>query len=81
MNVTVNIYDAKTRLSALVASVEAGEEVVIARNGKPVARLVGMAAHPPARQFGAWRGQVAIGPGFDDFTAQDSTDWYGTPIS
>ena len=37
--VTVNIHEAKTNLSRLLARVEAGEEVVIARNGKPVARL------------------------------------------
>ena len=39
--VTVNVHEAKTHLSRLLLQVEAGEEVVIARNGKPVARLVG----------------------------------------
>ncbi len=39
--VTVNVHEAKTNLSRLLAQVEAGEDVVIARNGKPVARLVG----------------------------------------
>ena len=38
--VTVNVHEAKTHLSRLLAQVEAGEEVVIARNGNPVARLV-----------------------------------------
>ena len=38
--VTVNVHEAKTHLSRLLAQVEAGEEVVIARNGDPVARLV-----------------------------------------
>ena len=37
---TVNVHEAKTNLSKLLAQVEAGEDVVIARNGKPVARLV-----------------------------------------
>lgn len=37
---TVNVHEAKTNLSRLLAQVEAGEEVVIARSGKPVARLV-----------------------------------------
>ena len=37
---TVNVHEAKTNLSRLLAQVEAGEEVIIARNGKPVARLV-----------------------------------------
>ena len=39
--VTVNVHEAKTNLSRLLKQVEAGEEVIIARNGKPVARLVG----------------------------------------
>ena len=38
--VTVNVHEAKTHLSRLLTQVEAGEEVIIARNGKPVARLV-----------------------------------------
>ena len=50
---TVNIFDAKTNLSALLVAVEQGEEVVIARNGKPVAKLV-RAQAPRAREFGAW---------------------------
>ena len=37
---TVNVHEAKTHLSRLLAQVEAGEEVTIARNGKPIARLV-----------------------------------------
>ena len=39
---TFNVHEAKTHLSKLLAKVEAGEEVIIARNGKPVARLVGL---------------------------------------
>ena len=38
--VTVNVHEAKTNLSRLLAQVEAGEDIVIARNGRPVARLV-----------------------------------------
>lgn len=41
---TVNLFDAKNRLSALVDRVEAGQEVIITRRGKPVARLVPLAA-------------------------------------
>lgn len=47
----VNVQEAKTRLSDLLARVERGEEVVIARAGLPVARLVPIGA-PPPRQFG-----------------------------
>jgi len=45
----VNILEAKTRLSELIRSVEAGEEVVIANRGRPVARLVAPAAQEPER--------------------------------
>jgi prevent-host-death family protein len=54
----VNVHEAKTSLSALLAEVERGEEVVIARNGKPVATLSAYAA-PAIRHPGAWRGDPA----------------------
>jgi prevent-host-death family protein len=47
---TVNIYEAKTHLSRLVDQAAAGEEIIIARAGKPVARLSQLA--PPARRYG-----------------------------
>ena len=53
----VNLYEAKTHLSSLVEEAAAGEEVVIAKNGKPCARLVALAVEParkPRRQFGQW---------------------------
>jgi prevent-host-death family protein len=59
MAIQVNIHEAKTQLSKLLAQVEEGEQVVIARNGKPVADLT---AHKPPRRkrtgFGAWKGQI-----------------------
>jgi prevent-host-death family protein len=63
---TVNIHDAKTHLSRLVERVEAGEEVVIARAGRPVARLVRYAARTEPRRPGLWRGKVTVGPDFDE---------------
>ena len=54
--VTVNVHEAKTNLSRLLARVEAGEEVVIARNGKPVARLERVQQRG-LRQPGRWKGQ------------------------
>jgi antitoxin (DNA-binding transcriptional repressor) of toxin-antitoxin stability system len=56
---TVNIHEAKTQLSKLVADVEAGNEVVLARAGKPVARIVRFGAMPPKRRFGAMQGRAA----------------------
>ncbi|MEI9965127.1 MAG: type II toxin-antitoxin system prevent-host-death family antitoxin [Caulobacteraceae bacterium] len=52
----VNLYEAKTNLSALVEEAKAGEEIVIAKNGKPQARLVAIQPEPekPLRRFGFW---------------------------
>ena len=64
--VTVNVREAKTNLSRLLAQVETGEDVVIARNGKPVARLV-LARKQGYREFGAWKGRVKLDDSiFDD---------------
>lgn len=61
----VNIHEAKTHLSRLVERVEAGEEVVIARAGRPVARLVPFTTRTRARAPGLWRGRVHLSPDFD----------------
>ena len=63
--VTVNVHEAKTNLSRLLAQVEAGEEVVIARNGKPVARLVS-AQRKGRPQFGSMKGLISIDDSFFD---------------
>jgi prevent-host-death family protein len=61
----VNMHDAKTRLSELVAAAERGEEVIIARGGMAVARLVAVTTeHPPVR-LGALAGQIELGDDFD----------------
>jgi prevent-host-death family protein len=62
---TVNIHEAKTHLSRLIEAVSAGEEVIIARNGKPVARLLPVIARSRPRRPGEWRGRVCIGADFD----------------
>ena len=61
----VNIHDAKTHLSKLVERVEAGEEIVIARGGRPVARLVPLGRRTQPRQLGIWKGAVWVAPDFD----------------
>lgn len=60
----VTIHTAKTTLSQLLARVEAGEEIVLARGRTPIAKLVPF--HPPraGRRFGALRGTVSVGPEF-----------------
>lgn len=62
----VNIHDAKTHFSRLVERVEAGEEITIARGGRPVARLVPLGARTQPRLPGLWRGRVRIGDDFDE---------------
>jgi len=60
---TVNVHEAKTHLSRLLERVEAGEEIVVARNGKAVARLVPVGR--VTRRPGAMKGQIRIGRDFD----------------
>lgn len=60
----VTIHTAKTTLSQLVARVEAGEEIVIARGRTPVAKLVPIPRKASKRQFGSMRGKVHVGPEF-----------------
>jgi prevent-host-death family protein len=63
--IQVNMHEAKTRLSSLVKLVEAGERVVIARDGVPVAELVPHQPPVAARQGGQWAGQAYISDDFD----------------
>jgi prevent-host-death family protein len=62
---TVNMHEAKSQLSALVEAVNGGEEVVIARAGKPVARLVPYRAQAEPRRPGGWEGRIWIADDFD----------------
>jgi prevent-host-death family protein len=61
------MHEAKTKLSQLVERATAGEDIVIARNGKPVARLVPVTrANSIASVRGLWRGRVHIADDFDE---------------
>ena len=72
------MHDAKTNLSKLVERAEAGEDIIIARNGKPVARLVPVAAtNSLAAVRGVWRGRVHISDDFDDLPG-DIAESFGT---
>jgi prevent-host-death family protein len=64
MSRVVNMHEAKTTLSKLIELLESGEEVIIARAGRPVARLVPVEA-APQRNLGAWKGQVWMADDFD----------------
>jgi len=72
----VSVYDAKTHLSRLLAAVEAGEEVVITRNGQPVARLVRVVP-TPRRRFGTMPDVATVGDDFDDPLSMDDLDFVG----
>jgi prevent-host-death family protein len=61
----VNIYDAKTRLSKLIEEAAAGNDVIIARGGKPVARLTRLGSSKRKLKFGALKGKIKISTDFD----------------
>lgn len=63
--VTVNVHEAKTQLSRLLLRISQGEEVIIAKAGKPVARLVPWTADSARRTAGSAKGQVWMAPDFD----------------
>lgn len=73
----INVYQAKTHLSRLLDRVEAGEEVIIARAGRPVARLVPYRRPAGRRLPGAWQGRVRIADDFDELPAELATAFAG----
>lgn len=62
---TVNVHEAKTHLSRLLEEVSAGKEIIIARAGKPVARLVPFQPKRPERKLGFLKGEIWIADDFD----------------
>jgi len=68
----VNIFEAKTNLSKLVARAEQGEEIIIARNGKPAVRLTQLeSATKPQIRFGGLKGKIWVADDFDDDLPED----------
>jgi len=61
----INIHEAKTHLSRLVEDVAHGDEIVIAKAGKPMARLVSLEAAQPPRRRGLLKGKIWIADDFD----------------
>jgi prevent-host-death family protein len=62
---TVNIHDAKTRLSQLVDKAVAGEDVIVSRNGKPLVRISRLDKSRPPIKFGVLKGKVKVAKDFD----------------
>jgi prevent-host-death family protein len=77
----VNIHEAKTHFSKLLARVMRGEEIVIAKAGKPVARLIPERPAVPARRVpGIDKGQLKIADDFDTMSKSELDEWYGSSI-
>ncbi len=77
MQTTVNVHEAKTHLSRLLVKVAKGQEIVIARAGRPVAKLSAVAAHA-VRKPGAFRGQIPVsGKFFEPLPAKEMRAWEG----
>lgn len=73
----VNVYEAKSNFSRLLARAEAGEVITLARNGRPIAQLCPMdIVHRPVT-LGIFEGQIEMAEDFDSWTAQDEADWFG----
>lgn len=73
---TVNIHAAKTHFSRLVDEAAAGEDIIIAKAGKPVARLTALtpAEVKPKRQLGILEGKLVVPPDFDAPLPEDLLD-------
>lgn len=73
---TVTLYQAKTHLSALVERAAKGEQIVIAKSGKPKALLVPLEDTRPLRTSGTGRGQWRVGRDFDAPLPPDAQAWF-----
>lgn len=73
----INVHEAKTHLSRLLERVARGEEIVIGKAGKPVAKLIPYPEAQGARSPGAWRGRVRISPDFDDLPPEVAAAFRG----
>ncbi len=73
----VNVHEAKTQLSRLLAEVERGREVIVARDGVPVAKLVPFPAPAGRLRVGNWKGKIRIAPDFDAPMAEAELEEWG----
>jgi prevent-host-death family protein len=65
MSIIVNIHEAKTNFSRLLAQVDKGEEVIISKAGKPIARLIPFEEKPKRRVSGSGKGRIEVADDFD----------------
>jgi prevent-host-death family protein len=76
----VNVHEAKTHLSKLLERVALGEEVVIAKAGKPVAKLVPVHKVPKKRVFGSAKGEFTVPDDFNDPDPEIEDLFYNGPV-
>jgi prevent-host-death family protein len=85
MATMVNVHDAKTHFSKLLERAHAGEEIVLAKAGKPYAKLVPLAAEKPRRQPGILKGWVIPDSFFDPLPKEElklwEEGWPGDPLN
>jgi len=74
---SVNVHDAKTNFSRLLDRVARGEEITIAKAGRPVAKLVPIRPNLARREPGTARGRIRIAPDFDDPLPEDIQRAFG----
>lgn len=72
---TINVFEAKAQFSRLIARAESGEEVIITRHGRSVARLMPMPRTQPDRVPG-WAQPFEMPDDFDEWSEQDERDWF-----
>lgn len=74
----VNVHEAKTKLSQLLAEVEGGREIIVARNGKPVAKLVPFPAEVRKKlRLGTLKGKIWMSPDFDAPLSEEELKAWG----
>ncbi len=66
MSTPVNVHQAKTHFSKLLARVQAGEEIIIAKAGRPIAKIVPIQPEKKPREPGTAKGKIWIAPDFDE---------------
>ena len=71
---TVNIHEAKIHLSKLLEEVSKGKEIVIAKSGKPIAKLTALVVATPVRKPGFLKGKIKIAENFDAPLPDDLLD-------
>ncbi len=74
---TLNLTEARAALSRLVDEAATGEEWIIAKDGRPMARLVPLEKAPPERRIGLWQGRVQIGEDFDSPLPDELLELFG----